>query len=229
MKKWRRALAAALALCLMGALAGCGGGLSEKDAETYVKGHLDAAYLGVYDKAYIDLVDDMTEADAKEMHESNVSDETELYLLGFLEIDYPTDEIMKQAERVMEKLYAKSKYTVGTGSKTKDGDFVVEVTVSPLDLYNLLEDDDYSDAWDSVAGDMDYDTVTKEEYAAVDAAYAALMLDLLEKRLDDITYGKDQIVMLQLKKDSDGYYNLVEAGMQKVDEVMIDYSGAYTE
>lgn len=229
MKKWRRALAAALALCLMGALAGCGGGLSEKDAETYVKGHLDAAYLGVYDKAYIDLVEDMTEADAKEMHESNVSDETELYLLSFLEIDYPTDEIMEQAERVMEKLYAKSKYTVGTGSKTKDGDFVVEVTVSPLDLYNLLEDDDYSDAWDSVAGDMDYDTVTEEEYAAVDAAYAALMLDLLENRLDGITYGKDQIVMLQLKKDSDGYYNLVETGMQKVDEVMIDYSGAYTE
>lgn len=65
MKKWRRALAAALALCLMGALAGCGGGLSEKDAETYVKGHLDAAYLGVYDKAYIDLVEDMTEADAR--------------------------------------------------------------------------------------------------------------------------------------------------------------------
>lgn len=229
MKKWRRALAAALALCLMGALAGCGGGLSEKDAETYVKGHLDAAYLGVYDKAYIDLVEDMTEDDAKEMHESNVSDETELYLLSFLEIDYPTDEIMEQAERVMEKLYAKSKYTVGTGSKTKDGDFVVEVTVSPLGLYNLLEDDDYSDAWDSVAGDMDYDTVTEEEYAAVDAAYAALILDLLEKRLDGITYGKEQIVMLQLKKDSDGYYNLVETGMQKVDEVMIDYSGAYTE
>lgn len=229
MKKWGRALAAALALCLMGALAGCGGGLTEKDAETYVKGHLDAAYLGVYNKAYIDLVEDMTEADAKEMHESNVSDETELYLLDFLEITYPTDEIIKQAERVMEKLYAKSKYTVGTGSKTKDGDFVVEVTVSPLDLYNLLEDDDYSDAWDSVAGDMDYDTVTEEEYAAADAAYAGLMLDLLEKRLDDITYGKDQIVMLQLKKDSDGYYNLVETGMQKVDEVMIDYSGAYTE
>ena len=68
-------------------------GLTEKDAETYVKGHLDAAYLGVYDKAYIELVEDMTESDAKEMHEDNVSGEAEYYLLDFLEIYYPTDEI----------------------------------------------------------------------------------------------------------------------------------------
>ncbi len=62
-----------------------------------------------------------------------------------------------------------------------------------------------------------------EEYAA----YAMLMLDLLEQRLDDVEYGEDQILMLQLKKDDEGYYALVDAGMQKVDEVMVDYSGAY--
>lgn len=231
MKKtlWKRLTAGALAFCLLGALAACGGGLTEKDAETYIKGHLDAAYLGVYDKAYIDLVEDMTEDDAKEMHESNVASEAEYYLLTFLEVEYPTDETIERAETVMEKIYAKSKYTVGTGSKTKDGDFVVEVTVSPLDLYNLLTDDDYSDTWDSVTGDMDYDTVTEEEYAAADAAYAARMLDLLEDRLDDVEYGKDQTVMLQLKADEDGYYVLVDTGMQKVDEVMVDYYGDYAE
>lgn len=229
MGKWKRGLAAALALCLMVSLAACGGGLTEKDAETYIKGHLDAAYLGVYDKAYIDLVEDMSEDDAKEMHENNVADEAEYYLLSFLEVEYPTDEVTKRSEDVMEQIYAKAKYTVGTGSKTKDGDFVVEVTISPLDLYNLLTDSDYSNTWDSVAGDLDYDTVTEEEYAAADAAYAMLMLDLVEERLDDVEYGKDQTIMLQLKADEDGYYVLVEAGMQKVDEVMVDYAGAYSK
>lgn len=224
---WKRLAAGALAGCLLAGLSACGGGLTEKDAETYVKGHLDAAYLGTYDQAYIDLVEDMTEADARELHENNVADETEYYLLDYLEIDYPTDEITQRAEEVMEKIYAKSKYTVGTGSKTKDGDFVVEVTVSPFGLYGLLDDEDYSDTWDSVAGGMDYETVTEEEYAAADAAYAMLMLDLLEQRLDDAEYGEDQILMLQLKKDDEGYYALVDAGMQKVDEVMVDYSGAY--
>lgn len=226
MKNWKRALAAALSLCLMGTLAACGGGLTEKDAETYVKGHLDAAYLGVYDKAYIELVEDMTEADAKEMHENNVSDEAELYLLDFLEVDYPTDEINDRAEEVMDKLYAKAKYTVGTGSKTKDGDFVVEVTVSPIDLYNLLTQDDFFDALDEAGFD---DAETEEELEAVDAVFGLLILDTLEDKLDQIEYGEDQIIMLQLKKDDDGYYGLVEAGMQKVDEVMIDYSGAYSK
>lgn len=226
MKTWKRALAAALSLCLAGTLAACGGGLTEKDAETYVKGHLDAAYLGVYDKAYIDLVEDMTEADAKELHENNVSDEAELYLLDFLEVDYPTDEINDRAKEVMEKLYAKAKYTVGTGSKTKDGDFVVEVTVSPIDLYNLLTQDDFFDALDQAGFD---NAETEEELEAVDAVFGLLILDTLEDKLDQVEYGEDQIIMLQLKKDDEGYYNLVEAGMQKVDEVMIDYSGAYTK
>lgn len=226
MKAWKRALSAALALCMTGALAACGGGLTEKDAETYVKGHLDAAYLGIYDKAYVELVEDMTEADAREMHENNVSDEAELYLLDFLEVDYPTDEINDRAKEVMEKLYAKSKYTVGTGSKTKDGDFVVEVTVSPIDLYNLLTQDDFFDALDEAGFD---DAETEEELEAVDAVFGLLILDTLEDKLDEIEYGEEQIIMLQLKKDSDGYYGLVEAGMQKVDEVMIDYSGAYTK
>ena len=226
MKAWKRALSAALALCMTGILAACGGGLTEKDAETYVKGHLDAAYLGVYDKAYVELVEDMTEADAREMHENNVSDEAELYLLDFLEVDYPTDEINDRAKEVMEKLYAKSKYTVGTGSKTKDGDFVVEVTVSPIDLYNLLTQDDFFDALDEAGFD---DAETEEELEAVDAVFGLLILDTLEDKLDEIEYGEEQIIMLQLKKDSDGYYGLVEAGMQKVDEVMIDYSGAYTK
>lgn len=226
MKTWKRALAAALSLCLAGTLAACGGGLTEKDAETYVKGHLDAAYLGAYDKAYIDLVEDMTEADAKELHENNVSDEAELYLLDFLEVDYPTDEINDRAKEVMEKLYAKAKYTVGTGSKTKDGDFVVEVTVSPIDLYNLLTQDDFFDALDQAGFD---DAETEEELEAVDAVFGLLILDTLEDKLDQVEYGEDQIIMLQLKKDDEGYYNLVEAGMQKVDEVMIDYSGAYTK
>ena len=167
----------------------------------------------------------MTEDDARELHESNVSDETEYYLLDFLSIDYPNDEMVERAKEVMEKIYAKSKYTVGPGSKTKDGDFVVEVTVSPLDLYSLLTDDDFYDALDQAGFD---EAETEEEYEAVDAIYGPLMLDLLEDRLDDVEYGEDQIIMLQLKKDADGYA-LVEAGMQKVDEVMVDYSGAYSK
>ena len=103
---------------------------------------------------------------------------------------------------------------------------MVEVTVSPLSLYDLLTDDDYFDALEEAGYD---DAETEEEYAAVDAIYGPLILDLLEDRLDDITYGKDQIIMVQMKLDDEGYYAPVETGLQKIDEVMIDYYGAYAD
>ena len=126
----------------------------------------------------------------------------------------------------MEKIYAKSKYTVGTGSKTKDGDFVVEVTVSPLELGLLLTQDDFFDALEQAGFD---EAETEEEYEAVDAVYGMLILEKLDKQLGRISYGTDQIIMLQLKPDDEGYYTLVEAGMQKVDEVMVDYYGSYSD
>lgn len=222
----KRLAAGALAGCLLTALAACGGGLTTKDAETYVKGHLDARYLGSYSQEYIDMVEDMTEDSAREMHEDNVSGEVEYRLLEFLEIDYPTDEITQRAEEIMDKIYAKSKYTVGTGSKTKDGDFVVEVTVSPLELGLLLTQDDFFDALEQSGFD---EAETEEEYEAVDAVFGMLILEKLDKQLDKVSYGRDQIIMLQLKPDDEGYYTLVEAGMQKVDEVMVDYYGTYSD
>ena len=225
-KLLKRMVAGTLSLCLLGALTACGGGLTEKDAETYIKGHLDAYYLGTYAQEYIELVEDMTEDDAKEMHRDNVEWEAEYLLQEFMEVDYPTDEMAQRAEELIEEVYSKAQYKVGSGSKTKDGDFVVEVTVSPLSLYDLLTDDDYFDALEEAGYD---DAETEEEYAAVDAIYGPLILDLLEDRLDDITYGKDQIIMVQMKLDDEGYYAPVETGLQKIDEVMIDYYGAYAD
>ena len=225
-KLLKRMVAGTLSLCLLGALTACGGGLTEKDAETYIKGHLDAYYLGTYTQEYIELVEDMTEDDAKEMHRDNVEWEAEYLLQEFMGVDYPTDEMAQRAEELIEEVYSKAQYTVGTGSKTKDGDFVVEVTVSPIEVLNLITDEDLFDALEQSGY---AEAVTDEEVEAADAVYGMLALDLLEQALPQLTYGEDQIIMLQLKPDDDGYYTLVETGIQKVDEVMIDYNGYYAE
>lgn len=225
-KLWKRLAASVFALSLLGTLSACGGGLSEKDAEAYVKGHLDAIYLGTCSQEYIDLVEDMTEAEAKEMYQNNVTWEAEILLQDFLDVDYPTDEMVERSEKLIETIYSKAKYQVGSGTKTKDGDFVVEVTVSPIEVLYLLTDEDVFDALDqSGYGEAE----TEEQMAEADAVYGMLMLDKLEELLPQMSYGKDQIIMLQLKPDDEGYYVLVETGIQKVDEVMIDYSGTYAE
>ena len=225
-KLLKRMVAGTLSLCLLGALTACGGGLTEKDAETYIKGHLDAYYLGTYAQEYIELVEDMTEDDAKEMHRDNVEWEAEYLLQEFMEVDYPTDEMAQRAEELIEEVYSKAQYKVGSGSKTKDGDFVVEVTVSPIEVMSLLTEEDFSSALEESGFNA---AETEEAAAAADAVYGMLMLDKLEELMPQLTYGEDQIIMLQLKADEDGYYTLVDSGIQKLDEVMIDYYGTYTK
>ena len=221
---FKRAIAAALSLTLLGTLSACGDkGLTEQDAEIYVKGHLDAAYLGSYDKDYIDLVEDMTESDAKEMHEQNVSDEADI-LLTSLTIDEPSDELKQRAVDFVREVYSHSQYKVGSASKTKDGDFVIEVTVSPIEILPLLTDEAFMDALEE-SGYIEAET--EEELAAADIQLGMLLLDQLEELLPQLSYGKDQVIMLQLKPDDEGYYMLVDTGMQTLDACIIDYSGDY--
>ena len=226
-------LAAAAAAALLAALAGCQS--KTKDATVYVKGELDATYLGTFDQAYIDVVHDMTEADAKKQYENNVEWEAEILVESWLPVDMPTDAVYDRAEEVVAKIYSHAKYTVADAEKLKSGDLAVEVTVSPIEVIPLLTEDFMEQSWydlleaNGVTTQEQLDALSDEEYQALDEKYALALLDELEDLIDDLTYGEDQIIMLQLKKDSDGYYSLVETGWQKLDEVMIDYSGTYAK
>ena len=76
--------------------------------------------------------------------------------------------------------------------------------------------------------DEDLMMMSDEEYQAIDEQYAMAMLNHLESLIPEITYGEDQVIMLQMKEE-DGYYSLVDSGIQKLDEVMIDYNGSYMQ
>lgn len=231
MKKWAYTFAAAA--LLLAALSGCQN--TTKDATVYIKGELDATYLGTYDQAYIDVVKDMTEADAKEKYDNNVQWEAEILVEDYLPLDMPTDAVYDRAEEVIAKIYSHAKYTVADAEKLKSGDIAAEVTVSPIEVIPLLTDDFMQNAWYDIIENKGIETqeqmdaLTDDEYQVLDEEYAMVLLDELESLIDELTYGEDQVIMLQMKKDSDGYYSLVESGWQKLDEVMIDYSGAYAK
>lgn len=234
MRKWRRTLAAVMAAAVLAVLSGCQS--TTKDATIYVKGELDATYLGTYDKDYIDVVKDMTEADAKEKYENNVEWEAEIlvdYLMNALLVESPTDAVYDRAEEVVAKIYSNAKYTVADAEKLKSGDIAVEVTISPIEVIPNLTADFAEEAWYSVLEDNGITTeeqmsaLSDEEYETLDEQFALALLDELDSLAGKVEYGEDQVVMLQMKKDSDGYYSLVESGWQKLDEIMIDYYGSY--
>lgn len=228
----KRVWALVLTAVLLAGLTGCGGG--GKSATTVIQGELDAAYKGTYTQEYLDLVEDMTEADVEERYDYWTSAEAE-YLLSYLDVNYPNDEVTDRAQQLVKDIYAKSKYTVGEGELLKSGDIAAEVTVSPIELFHLLEEDRYSEVWEDVltrAGiseSADLDAMDDDAYSELESEYGMLLLDELEGLLPQSTYGEDQSVLLQMKKDSDGYYNLVDSGWDKLDEVIVDYNGYYMQ
>ena len=233
MRLGKRMLAAGLAAGLLAALAACGvGGVTAKDASTYIQGDLDATYKGICSQDYIDLVEDMTEADAEEMYQSNIEWEAE-NLMYYLAINFPDDAVTARAQELVKEIYSNAKYTVGNASKMDNGDYAVEVVISPIEVLSLMEDNLWDDHWNEVlsqngvTAQEQIDAMSDEEYTVLESQYGMLMLDEVEALMSELTYGEDQSVMLQLKKDDEGYYSPVSTGYQKLDEIMIDYYGTY--
>lgn len=229
MRKWRKFLSLAAAALLLTGLTACQN--VAKDATVYIQGELDATYLGKVSQEYIDVVEGMTEADAQGKYDYNLQAESQ-YLLSYLGVELPTDAVNQRAEEVVGEIYSHAKYTVADAELLKSGDIAAEVTISPIEIIPLIPDERYAEVWENVkqeagVSDDEVAVMSDEEYQVLDEQYAMVLLDELEGLMDQLSYGTDQTILLQMKEDEEGYYSLVESGMQKLDEVMIDYTGAY--
>ena len=221
MRSSKRAGALLAAGALLLGLTACGSSITD-DATVYVQGLLDANYKGEISQDYID--------EAQADHENNLEIEAG-YLLSILAVELPTDAVTQRAQEVVDEIYSHAQYTVADAEQLSSGDIAVEVTVSPIEIIPLLTEDQMAAAWTSVkqasgASDEAIAAMSDEEYQVLDEQYANALLDQLEALIPQLTYGQDQVIMLQMKEE-DGYYSLVDSGMQKLDEVMIDYYGAY--
>ena len=229
MRGWKRALAAAGAAAMLVVLAACQN--VAKDATVYIQGELDATYLGIINEGYLDVVEDMTQADAQAKYEYNLQAEGE-YLLSYLGVELPTDGVYQRAQELVGEIYSHAKYTVAEAELLKSGDIAAQVTVSPIEIMTLIPQELYAQTWEKVkqqagVSDDQVAVMSDEEYQQLDEQYAMALLDELESLIGQLTYGTDQTVLLQMKQDEEGYYTLVETGMQQLDEMILDYTGAY--
>ena len=172
--KTRHLSAGILACALTLTLTACG--LSGADVTTYIQGELNCTYKGQYSQEYLDLVDGMTEEDAQQQYEDNAEAEAQR-LLSYLEVVLPTDAVNERATQLVKDIYAKAKYTVGEGNKLQGGDFAVEVTLSPIELFHLIPDETYGQVWTQVCEGNGTtpdlaSTMSEEEYQVLDAEYA---------------------------------------------------------
>ena len=228
--KLRHILAGSLVCVLALTLAACGG-LTGNDVTAYVQGELDCTYKGQYSQEYLDLVEGMTEESARQQYEDNAQAEAQR-LLSYLDVYSPTDPVNERAVQLVKDIYAGAKYTVGAGNKLQGGDFAVEVLLSPIELFHLIPDETYGQVWTQVCEehgttpDLAITALSDEEYQVLDEQYANEMMDKVEKVLPQLTYGREQSVMLQLKREGDAY-SLVSTGWTTLDDMVIDYTGDY--
>lgn len=231
MKHTKRILTLLLAVFLLAALTACfNSGVTAEEAAAYLQGDLDAYYKGIYDEGYIDMVEDMTLEKAKAAHQENVEIEAEnlVYILG---VEYPNDAVAAKAQELMEEIYSHAKYTVGKASKMDNGDYALEVKVSPIEVVSLITDELCNEVYERVLADNDlsFEEAYADDdlYIMVDAEYGMAILAELEALMPQLTYGTEQSIMFQLARDDDGYYSLAGTAYQTLDEKMIDYFGSY--
>ena len=196
-KIWKRVTAAALSLTFVLSLSACGGGLSADDATTYVQGILDENYKGVYDPDFLELIDDLT------------------------------DELKAEVVDMYKQVYAKAKYTVDTATEVDDGTFGVKVTVEPLDVFDRVAEALWGDTPDARAEALysqDVDSMTDEEYAAYDAEWCRLVIDLTLEKLPEAEYLEAQSKVVQITLGDDNYWSLDEQDFSDLDWLILDYN-----
>lgn len=227
-----RRLAALLTGVLVVLLAACGD-VTPKQAQAYIQGELDACYLGQYNQDYLDLLGISAAVAEAQNYVWNTQAEAE-FLMEYLDI-YPTEFSYEQTVDLVQDIYARSSYQVGSASKLKDGSYAVTVTVQPMDIMvRFASQNDPMEFWytaldrHGIYTQEALDAMSDADYEALEDDYAAGVLEGIRALLPQMGYGPPQTVVLQLQLKDDTY-TLVETDWQHLDSMIIDYSGQYCD
>lgn len=230
MKKMKRFAALALALGLVVTLGACKkSGLSTFDAKAYVEGLLKETYLGEFDEGYMTLVG-ITEDEAQATYENSLTVEAGNFCY-FYDIEYPTDEFNEKLEDLYGRIYAHAKFEVVSAAAQDDGSFSVKVSIEPINIVQLAEakfEETMEPFYTKYPVELQQ-TMSDEEYQAMDQEYAQMILDLYESVMPEIGNEEAQSLSVQIEKGEDGYYSLTDDDFNRIDNLIINYSlAAYT-
>ena len=182
-------------------------------------------YKGVYDPDFLELID-ITENEAEETYLSSLETEADFFASAFL-IDDLTDELKAEVVDMYKQVYAKAKYTVDTATEVDDSTFGVKVTVEPLDVFDRVAEALWGDTPDARAEALysqDVDSMTDEEYAAYDAEWCRLVIDLTLEKLPEAEYLEAQSKVVQITLGDDNYWSLDEQDFSDLDWLILDYN-----
>lgn len=211
------------AVLLMSLFTGCAH--KKKTAyQTYMKNVLDVNYKGEFDGYVKD--NDGSESEAETMYDDSIN-----YLAGQLISHYSlsnaeSDEVLTIFDETARVIYSNAKYEVSQAYRSGD-DYVVDVTVYPMNILNQAFDDvfTYIDGSNSKISSGDYEDTSKEDYEAVMAQGIA---DILQSKSKDMEYLSPVVVTVKIIDDGE-YYSVDASGLASVDASMLAIEGSPTD
>lgn len=220
-------------IVLAGVLCGCGsislnlGGESDR-MKNYVQGHLDLTYKGQANEDFLRELD-LTEEEAMERYEQGIQVETEFFQSAIGLFDYPTEAVKEQLTEMYKQIYSHSEYTVVSANKMDSGNYVVEVTVSPIDVMTQVTPEDFQAIFEQVLAEQgitsqgQLEAMSEEEYEKVDQLYTQRVLQLVEEKMGNIGNGEEESFTVQIVNEGD-IWTPSQDDFDAIDLAMIDYS-----
>lgn len=216
------------ALLCAGLLCGCGG--SDEPEETpvvfdpvaYVKGGLDAVYLGVYSDEYLKILGAEDDADCAAGYERGMEVSLDVFAGYFnISVDDCGDDTRAELLGLMKDMYKYAKYEVGPAAESGDG-YTVGVTVYPIAAVAAAAQEDYPAFAKGAAqrladGDFDKDGMNFEDW------WAKSVADMVRVRLSEKEYLEPVEVTVEITKNADGAYILSGAALAEIDEHIVSY------
>jgi len=214
MRKMKKLFMTCLLTIVMAiSLVGC---KAEFDAANYVDSCLDLLTKGET-KEYTKMTK-RTEDQAKQDYQNNLDAMVES--MGVTGI---SDELQEDYKTFFKELYSKSKYNVKSSKKMsgKDG-YTVTVEIEQITgLFEGLEDELTEKSAELASEELDINQLTE--------AVFQIMLDLMNDRLDKITYSDPKSITVDVVADSDKVYSITDEGYEAINEALISIDGLEAE
>ena len=214
----------ALALCTS-LLAGCGRNEEPEptvkptepsfDPVAYVKGGLDAVYLGEYSDEYLTMLGGETKESCAERYERGMQVSLNVFCTYFgIEYEQCSESVQTDLMELMHKMYKCAKYELGASKQNGESYTVAAVA--------QVAKEDYPDFARSAAERIASGELDKGSQSFIDW-WAKSIHDMVNAHLISPSYLDAQTVTVSLDKNSGGSYAFSGTSLADVDALMVSY------
>lgn len=156
----------------------------EGACEIYFDATMKASFYGNFEE-YVGYAID-SEAGATELYESEVGYFAEcLAYYADITLDYISDADWDRLLQVSKAALAKTKWEVKEVEVDSFNEGTMTLVLYPTNFFDVIYEDAFaaSDAFYEKYADADFESMSEEEYTAVEAEYTAMMLEAMEKNV----------------------------------------------